>query len=153
MQWATYYGGTGYDYGNDVTTDGINIYLYGSTNSLSAISTAATFQTAIAGGGDCFVVKFLSTGVRSWGTYIGGSSGESAGGITCDALGNVLFSGTTSSTNFPIGFSGANVVYKNTLSSPSGDAFVFKLNPLCVRLFMGYLFWWAGLRKWYINSS
>ncbi|MBL7891852.1 MAG: SBBP repeat-containing protein [Bacteroidia bacterium] len=135
--WATYYGGTAYDDGSDVASDGSNIYLYGTTYSTNAISTAGAFQTALSGT-DCHLVKFLSTGTRVWGTYIGGSSDENAGGVACDATGNVIVGGHTISANFPVGFTGANVVYQNTLGGAGGDAFVFKFNTSGGRLWSTY---------------
>lgn len=68
-QWATYYGGTGYDDNEAVAFDGLgNVYLAGYTNSTTGIATGGAYQSAIGGGNDGFLVKFNDSGVRQWAT-------------------------------------------------------------------------------------
>ncbi|MBI2272093.1 MAG: PKD domain-containing protein [Bacteroidetes bacterium] len=120
--WSTFYGSSA-SYGNDVVTDGNNVYLYGPTTSASNISTAGTFQFALNGASDVFVAKFASNGSLIWGTYVGGSGDETCGGIAYNTLtSSIYIGGYTTSTNFPAtihqpGYGGAT------------DAFIFKLNP------------------------
>lgn len=72
--WATYYGGSGADFGYGVKTDAAgNIYLTGYTESTSGIATVGAHQTVYGGSNDAFLVKFDSNGNRLWGTYYGGS--------------------------------------------------------------------------------
>ena len=52
--------------------------------------------------GDAFVAKFSSHGQFLAATYLGGSSGEGLEGISGDKEGNVIVSGATHSTNFPV---------------------------------------------------
>lgn len=130
---ATFYGGTGDESGNDVATDGNNIYLYGTTRSTSAISTTGSFQPALNGAtADCFVAKFAANGNRIWGTYIGGTGNESCGGITCDPTGNIYIGGTTSSTDFPV------IAGHQMTIGGSSDAFLFKFDTNGTRLWATY---------------
>ena len=63
--WATYYGGTGFDYGSTVATDGGgNVYLTGITTSTTSIASGG-FQNIYGGGPeDAYLVKFDGTGNR-----------------------------------------------------------------------------------------
>jgi hypothetical protein len=40
--------------------------------------------------------------IDPWGTYMGGSAEDGVAGVSCDASGNVLITGWTKSTNFPV---------------------------------------------------
>jgi hypothetical protein len=99
--WATYYGGFYNDYGEAVATDGVgNVFITGYTNSYNAIATSGAYITNnFAGSDDAFLVKFNNNGNRIWGTYIGDTGNDYAYGLACDAMGNVLLSGGTNSTN------------------------------------------------------
>jgi hypothetical protein len=84
--WATYYGGTGGDWGVGVACDRFGyVYLTGVTRgSLTGIATTGC-QQAVYGGGleDGFLVKFTPFGARLWGTYLGGTGAEIPGSVTC----------------------------------------------------------------------
>jgi len=103
LLWATYYGGTQNDWGMDVATDTFgNVYMAGATISTSGIATPGAYQATNAGGteyGDCFLVKFNSSGTRQWATYFGGSGDESGNGVATDNAGNVYITGLTSSAS------------------------------------------------------
>ena len=60
LLWATYYGGSGDDYGGDIAIDiSGNIYWEGLTNSASGIATLGAYQTLnISDDYDAFLVKF-----------------------------------------------------------------------------------------------
>jgi len=102
-QWGTYYGGA-----NDETMGGLtcdiygNVYLFGITGSDSGISTPGSFQPAIGGLNDGFLVKFdVETGKRDWATYYGGGPGDeyaTSSRIASDNSGNVYITGYTNST-------------------------------------------------------
>ncbi len=101
-QWATYYGGSGADYGMGVTTDALgNVYLVGITESTAGIATAGTFQTAFAGSTDGFIAKFNSAGVRQWGSYFGGSNTEEGYSVAVDNFGGVYLAGITEGSGTP----------------------------------------------------
>ncbi|MBL7892496.1 MAG: SBBP repeat-containing protein [Bacteroidia bacterium] len=132
LLWATYYGGSGYDIGTGVVSDGNTIYLYGKTYSTNSISKAGAFQVAKSGGSDVFAVQFAANGNRNWATYVGGTLDENSGGIAVDLSGNVYIVGFTRSTNFPV-----SAGYQMS-SGGLLDAFLFKFNNTGIRLWSTY---------------
>jgi subtilisin-like proprotein convertase family protein len=96
VNWATYLGGTGYDYGRCVAldTEG-NALVTGSTSSMDFAGVSGNY-----GGTDAFVAKVSSDGTLLWVTYLGGSGSDSAYGIALDPYGNALVTGSTSSMDF-----------------------------------------------------
>ncbi|MDX2173381.1 MAG: SBBP repeat-containing protein [Bacteroidota bacterium] len=100
-QWATYYGSTGNEYGLSSMLDNSgNIYISGSSSSVtsSLIATSGNYQSSNAGGGDAYVAKFNSNGIRQWGTYYGGTGNDNAYGSAIDATGNFYLTGVTTSS-------------------------------------------------------
>jgi len=98
LVWATYFGGSGDDYGYGLCTDlSGNIYMTGSTPSSSGIATSGAYQTSMAGGTDAFIAKFNSSGSPIWATYYGGSAVDYGNGVSADTLGNVYIVGDTKS--------------------------------------------------------
>jgi hypothetical protein len=121
-QWATYYGGSEYDKGISCAIDATgNVYMVGETSSTSGIATAGAHETTVNEG---FLVKFNSSGVRQWGTYIEGTSNA----CNTDASGNIYIVGLTNSTS-GIATAGAH----QTVMSGSGDAFLVKFNSSGVK--------------------
>ncbi len=109
--WATYYGGVLVENGYNVTVDKLgNVILGGQTTSTTAISSAGAYQPAYGGGvigiGDGFIAKFNSSGVRRWGTYLGGNKKEWIFDLATDANNNIYAYGEwedeATSGNFPI---------------------------------------------------
>jgi hypothetical protein len=102
-EFSTFLGGTGDTYGvRAIATDVAgNTYVTGPTNSSNFPVTSGAYQPLPAGGQDAFVTKFSTTGALVYSTFLGGSSGESPGGIAVDASGHAYVAGSTSSTNFP----------------------------------------------------
>ena len=100
VSWATYYGTSADDYGTTCSTDGSgNVYMAGSSTSLSGGSLAAGgYQNIAGGGGDAYLVKFNSAGNRLWATYYGGTANDQALACTTDKNGNIYMTGITSST-------------------------------------------------------
>lgn len=97
-QWATYYGGTGNDYGDALRLDAAgNIFLGGPCSSTDAMVTAGTHQSVHQGGFDAFLAKFDPTGIRQWGTYYGGIQDETAYGIAIGTDGGIYLTGYTNS--------------------------------------------------------
>lgn len=98
--WGTYYGGNGGDWANGCALDMHgNLFMLGTTNSSSAMSTPGSQQPANGGGWDAFLCRFTPAGTRIWGTYAGGFSTDYPQGIACDALGHVYISGSADSYN------------------------------------------------------
>lgn len=99
--WSTYFGGTAVDiaYAMHVKPDG-TVYLAGATNSSVGLVTAGAHQQVYGGGvNDILIAAFSNSGQRLWSTYYGGAGHDIAEAITCDAGGNILFSGHTESSS------------------------------------------------------
>lgn len=139
--WATYLGGSKDERsdiypGSDVAVDaGNNIVIIGSTVSTDFPVTSGAFQTKKATGAtnDAFVAKFTAAGARVWATYYGGKTEDRAYDVTIDSQNNVIFTGTTGSSNFPIS-SGAF----QTSTAEGSDAFIVKLTASGARSWATY---------------
>lgn len=122
LDYSTYIGGNGLDYGTSIVVDaGKQAFVGGYTNS-GNFPTLNPLQAARAGSNDAFVARFTAQGGLGYATYLGGAGVDYANAIGVDAAGNILLAGQTYSANFPV-------------SSPlqaalagSTDAFVSKLN-------------------------
>jgi len=125
--WATYYGGSGNDFGTRVTIDKTgNIYFTGSTSSGSNIATSGAYITSLPGLTNAFLAKFNSSGSISWATYYGGNDYDNGAGVVLDSSGNIYITGSTLSTA-GIATAGA---YQTSYAGGSnyGDAFLAKFN-------------------------
>lgn len=96
--WATFIGGTAKEECHSIALDAAdNVAIGGLTESNNfPVSTGADRTTF--SNGECFIVKFDSTGARLWGTYVGGTGWEGKGTIASDSTGGVIIFGSTSST-------------------------------------------------------
>lgn len=123
--WGTYYGDSGTDCCWSCSTDGPgNVYLAGyAYNSTGAvIATPGSHQTTYGGGNyDAYLVKFLSNGVREWGTYYGGTGDDNAASCAIDGSGNVYMTG---STNYAGGTVIATAGSHQSILAGSRDAFL-----------------------------
>jgi hypothetical protein len=98
--WATYYGRTGNDVGNDIVVDTYGgVYIAGSTSSMSGF--ASSSQQIVYGGGpkDGFILKLFPDGTLEWCSYYGGSGDEQLTSLSVGFQGEVYFIGETSSTD------------------------------------------------------
>ncbi len=138
-QWATYYGGTGFESSAACSIDASgNIYFSGQTDSQTNISTPSSHQAVYGGGAsDYFLVKFNSGGVRLWATYYGGSASDgTTGNTTIDNNGDIYICGDTKSSN-GISTPGCHQpVYAG--SGSDRDGFVAKFNSNGIRLWGTY---------------
>ncbi|WP_426484172.1 T9SS type B sorting domain-containing protein [Flavobacterium sp. 2] len=129
--WATYYGGMKDNSIRDIKIDNQNnILIIGETQALTNISTPGSYKPNLNGIGDyydAFLVKFNDSGVRLWGTYIGGDQDDSAAALDVDDNNNIYIVGFTySKTNIAI-----NSNFQTQLSLGSGndhDGFLAKFN-------------------------
>lgn len=133
-QWATYYGGTGDDYGY-CGVDAIgNVYLTGSTSSTASANSIATngsHQTTFGGVYDAYLAKFNPNGVRQWATYYGGTGDESAISCAADGVGNVYMAGSTgTSAGTAIATPGSQ---QPAFSGAAYDAFLVKFDAGGIR--------------------
>ncbi|MGH1336983.1 MAG: SBBP repeat-containing protein [Aureispira sp.] len=138
-QWATYYGTSSYDSGNECATDNVgNVYLVGTTSSSSGMASGG-YQNTSGGDWDAFLVKFNATGVRQWATYYGGNERDGALSTATDPTGNVYITGSTLST---AGMASGG--HQNTYggggnpSTGDGDAYLAKFNSAGVRQWATY---------------
>ena len=136
-QWATYYGGTGFDSGSACSVDaGGNVYFSGQTDSQSNITTTGSHQQAFGGGQDAFLVKFNSAGVRQWATYYGGTGNEATGNNTVDNAGNIYLVGSSKSSNAISTAGSHQASYGGT--STDYDGFLVKFNTNGIRQWATY---------------
>jgi len=129
LLWGTYFGGSGHDYGQRISTDTLgNVYIIGYTTSANGIATSGAYQVSNGGGAytgyyDAFLAKFNTAGHLSWATYFGGSSNDYGYAVCSDNSGNVIITGSTySSSN--IATSGAH----QTSLAGGVDAFLAKFS-------------------------
>ncbi|HEX5500085.1 MAG TPA: SBBP repeat-containing protein, partial [Thermomicrobiales bacterium] len=120
LEYSTYLGGAGDDYGNGIAVDGSgDAYITGYTDSAS-FPTASPRQAALAGGNDAFVSELNSSGSLAYSTYLGGAGDDRGNGIAVNGSGDAYVMGYTLSADFPT---------SNPLQSAIGggsDAFVTK---------------------------
>jgi len=101
LAWGSFLGGSDDDYGEGIAADAAgNVLLTGRTFS-SDFPTPGGFDTNLGGEGDAFVAKVSPTGSLAWGSFLGGSGGDSGYGIAADAAGNALLTGYTCSGTSP----------------------------------------------------
>lgn len=139
LEWATYYGGTGYDVAFVKCDQFNNVYLFGQTGSSTNIATTGSYQSTYGGGsgifgGEGFLIKFNTLGVRQWGTYYGGALADAINTGDIDALGNIYIGGSTKSTaNIAIG-SAHQAIY----GGGAYDGFLAKFDAAGSRLWGTY---------------
>ena len=133
LLWATYLGGTDFDWGRGIAVDGSGgVYVTGETQS-SDFPTPGGWDTTPTGEENGFVAKFNSSGTLLWATYLGGSDEDWGNGIAVDGSGGVYVAGCTDSTDFPTpnGW--------DTSLSGGQDAFVAKFDSSGTLLWGTYL--------------
>jgi hypothetical protein len=125
LVYSTFVGGSEWEWGKDITIDpNGNIYITGSTESFDFPNTTNAYDTSYNGEFDVFVLKFKSTNLSLiYSTFVGGNNNDRGYDITIDSNGNILVTGFTESSDFPV----TNDVYDITHNG-ARDVFVFKLN-------------------------
>lgn len=91
--WATFYGGSGTDYGRGVCNDNSFAWHAGETSGGAFPVSVGASQSSFGGSRDAYVVKWSNTGTRIWSTYFGGSGRDVAEDVANDNAGNVYISG------------------------------------------------------------
>lgn len=88
-EWASYYGGTGFETGTSCATnfDG-DVYLAGNSSSTLGIATNS-YQNFNGGGSDAYLAKFNPVGNRQCASYYGGTEGDIATSCTVDLNGYI----------------------------------------------------------------
>lgn len=101
FSFSTFQGGPGVDAFNAVGVDDeANVWGAGYTESgvgLPGLGPPAVLDVTYNGAGDVYVVKHDPFGLFLWGTYRGGSGGDTAIGLAVDRFGRAHWTGTTNS--------------------------------------------------------
>ncbi|MBC7363483.1 MAG: SBBP repeat-containing protein [Candidatus Aminicenantes bacterium] len=126
LEAATYLGGRGTEYVFSMVVSGDgSLYLSGVTNSTDFPVTASAYQKSYGGGDyDTFVARVSpDLSILEASSYLGGRGLDYASGLALAENGYVYLTGTTNSTDFPLGPGLAN-------PAPGGnyDCFITKLN-------------------------
>jgi hypothetical protein len=124
LAWSTYWGGSGADTGTAVAVDDAGkVYVAGSTGSIDIPVTSSAVQPRTGGNADVFLVKVSPAGnAVEASTYLGGQGDDFAAGIAVDRQGNIVLTGRTASSNFPVPVG----AFRQSRGLP--DAFVTKLD-------------------------
>ncbi len=107
LLYSTFIGGNGTDYGYDIEIDNTGCaFITGCTDSINFPTVNAydeTYNGKNAENGDCFILKLSSDGSSLiYSTYFGGSGDDIALGLALDTTNNIIFTGETTSTDFPL---------------------------------------------------
>ncbi len=142
LVYSTYLGGTNYDLGKSIAVDAAgDAYVAGFTDSTNYPTTTNALQTVLGGTtnlivvNNAFVTKFAPSGTNLiYSTFLGGTNGDQADGITVDAAGNAYVTGTTASPNFPDTATNVPGLFNELTNNLSGylittNAFLAKLGP------------------------
>lgn len=121
---SSYIGGSGDDIGFAINTNANGkLYISGTTNSHD-FPIKNAIQNKINGKNDVFLAalnKNITT--LEFSSYLGGSNSDQLYGMDVDSLGNIIITGVTSSTNFPV----TKKTYQQKLSGKT-DIFISKIN-------------------------
>jgi hypothetical protein len=86
--WTRQLGTSNFDYGYDVSADGLGyVYISGKTD--------GSLNGPSAGRDDAFVSKYDAAGNLQWTRQLGSSENDGSNGVSADGLGNVYISGST----------------------------------------------------------
>jgi hypothetical protein len=120
--YCSYLGGSKDDSAGSIALDAAgNVYVAGVTSS-NDFPTAQAFQSVLAGENDLFISKWRADGgALLYSTYLSGTASEALSAIKTEPAGNLLITGQTASTDFPI-------VNPTTLCQSSGNGFLASLN-------------------------
>ncbi len=130
ISYSTYFGGSGATSITSIALDSAtNLYMTGWTESTDFPINGA-LQAANRGGVDAFVAKLSASGTALvYATYIGGRSDDRGAGIAVDSSNQVIVTGSTTSSDFPLfsqlgAFGGKRHAFVLKLNSV-GNSFIF----------------------------
>lgn len=131
LQWASWRGGTGTDFGTAITADDNgNCYVVGYTNTTVNFPLLNAIQPTKAGGAgvyDAFVMSFSSAQVMNWSTYYGGTDEDKFRAVALDPQSaNIVIAGNSMSGNFPT--AGTPFQLLNAQAWFTSDAVIMKMN-------------------------
>ncbi len=139
LLYGTYFGGKGNEYGNSTHSLAVdrhgNAYLLNSSDRDDMPVTSGVIQPNRLGDRNIVASKFSPSGALVCCTYLGGSGSDGVDGVYVKAGGDVFFTGTTSSDDFPVT---SNALQSR--KSSKNDAIVVGLsNDLSQLIFSSYL--------------
>jgi hypothetical protein len=129
LTYSTYLGGELEDDGRGIAiaSNGL-VYFAASTNSTQFPLAGASYQSNLAGNYDIIIgamdMTQSGTGSLVYATYFGGSDNDEVRKLNLDASGNLLLTGYTLSSDFPVTRDAMQAAYGG-----NGDAFVLVVNP------------------------
>ncbi|HHT9105979.1 MAG TPA: beta strand repeat-containing protein [Candidatus Wujingus californicus] len=125
LVYSTYLGGSGSDQGCGIAVDSSgNAYITGFTASIDFPTASAAYPNNAGGTYETFVTKLNDSGSSLvFSTYIGGSDSDQGYGVAVDSSGNVIITGLTASTDFPV----LSAIY-GSYNGGTYDGFVTKLD-------------------------
>jgi hypothetical protein len=124
--YSSYLGASGDEIPNGFELDSSgNLVISGRTTSTSFPVTTSAYQPVFGGGADGFFIR-LSANCSTilYSTFLGGSNNEGINEITIDTQGNIIVTGATMSSDFPI----TSDAYQSSISSNHRDNFIAKYN-------------------------
>ena len=132
------FGNYGEAYRGEIFLDGNNNILIAScTSSGDFPTTAGCFQNTLAGAQDGVVVKLSpDCSTLLFSTFIGGGENDNTLGIRLAVNGDILITGSTESTDLPVGTAGAQATY----IGGDRDGYVIRLNSQASGLVAGTFF-------------
>ena len=121
--WSTYFGGSDEDrvYGVAVNTSG-DVFIAGESNSTNLPVVTNSYRPFPLGT-DAFVAKFNATGMRTYGSFLGGSFTDYASDVHASSGNSVTIVGVTGSSNFPT----VQIPIQSNISGPT-DGFIAKFH-------------------------
>ncbi len=138
--WSTYYGGSGIDAGNSISSDGTSVWVCGQTGSSdfpTESSGCGYFLGTPGGGNNVFILQFTTAGVRKWATFYGNDSENDGSYISSD--GNSVFVsgdayiGSTYPTRFPVGTYADSIIGGGVTNE---NVIIAKFSILCSSLLL-----------------
>jgi gliding motility-associated-like protein len=135
-EWGKYIGDSLISTTNGVITDRFNnVYICGSTQSLTNIATSGAYQTSISDSiNDAYLTKYNKFGGVIWSTYFGGQNNDIANDVYADTSLNIFLTGYTFS---PSGITDS-LGHQDSLFGES-DAFIAKFSETGNLVWSSYL--------------
>ncbi|MFX0092330.1 MAG: SBBP repeat-containing protein [Candidatus Hodarchaeota archaeon] len=124
LLFTTYFGGSDNDWGHGLGIDHADSIVIAGMTTSSDFPTLNDIQGDRRGSVDAFVARFSADGQSLiFATYLGGNGEEEEYGVAFDAMGNVVVTGLTTSSNFP-----RVNAYQQNYGGGFRDVFVTKLS-------------------------
>lgn len=140
VRWATHFGGTGSDYGYSLAFDQNNNLLLcgkGQSGNFPLKTWDSAYYQTNAGSTDGFIARFNQNDSLLYCSFIGGSGSDFVSTVIVDGNNNVIVSGNTYSSNFPILSPVGS--YKDSLRGGTTDDFICKFTPTNSLVWSAYI--------------